>query len=80
MPLTDRGAPGPKATLGSFHIIYESRYVSICGEPITPGGQNYCSEAIVDPTWDHDWCHACVKGRPWTDEANRIWRQKGLMG
>ena len=51
---------------------------SVCGKVLARDEDNSCNMAIANPSWNRDWCHDCVRAYPWTEDARKIWLEKGI--
>ena len=49
-----------------------------CGQFVVRDRDTYCSIKIANPNWAYDWCHACVRAYPWSDDARKLWLGKGI--
>ena len=61
------------------HKTHEEKTVlSVCGRTLVRGRDQSCNISIADPYWNYDWCHDCVRAFLWTDEARKIWKERGI--
>ena len=49
-----------------------------CGAEVNLNTDTSCNLSILDPRWNKDWCHKCVRAYRWTGDAWKLWRSKGI--